>query len=216
MADTRTCFAGDLTSDAIGKIVFFEHDVEPGVTTMYKRVLLKVTHDQQGSRLYLEGRSSASNLLGPIAASMGVSLKETAGVLFLLSQRHIIGEQAGTSLRGMLSSLTSPSKQANEEINRLGITLYDSQGAFLGLENVAGQLSDAYSGMTQQSRDASLGILFGNEQVPTAIVLLAAYKEGLTGWATLVNDNSSSDLDNGLLIDSNTTVEVRRSPKESN
>ena len=38
--------------------------------------------------------------------------EETTAVLALFAQQGIIGEQAGTSLRGMLSSLTSPSKQA--------------------------------------------------------------------------------------------------------
>ena len=127
--------------------------------------------------------------VGPVANAMGVSLEETAGVLALFAEQGIIGEQAGTSLRGMLSSLTSPSKLAKAEIEALGITLYDSQGAFLGIENAAGQLQGAYAGMTDQQRDFSLGVLFGNEQITSARVLYQAGAEGVAEWSAAVDDS---------------------------
>jgi TP901 family phage tail tape measure protein len=127
--------------------------------------------------------------VGPVAASMGVSLEETTGVLALFAQAGIVGEQGGTALRGMLSSLTSPSKAAAAEIEKLGINLYDAQGGFLGVENVAGQLSGAYSGLSDQARDASLGILFGNEQITAARVLYDAGAEGVRGMTAAVTDN---------------------------
>lgn len=127
--------------------------------------------------------------VGPVAASMGVSLEETTGALALFAQQGIIGEQAGTSLRGVLSSLTSPSSQARTEIERLGITLYDSQGNFLGLENAAGQLAKAYRGMDGASRDASLGVIFGRETVTAATALYQAGAEGVDQWTASVDDS---------------------------
>jgi TP901 family phage tail tape measure protein len=127
--------------------------------------------------------------VGPVAASMGVSLEETTGVLALFAQAGIVGEQGGTALRGMLSSLTSPSKAAAKEIENLGINLYDAQGGFLGVENVAGQLSGAYSGLSDEARDASLGILFGNEQITAARVLYQAGAAGVAEMTAAVNDN---------------------------
>lgn len=128
--------------------------------------------------------------VGPLASDMGVSLEETTGVLALFAQQGILGEQAGTSLRGMISSLTSPSKLAAAEIENLGINLYDlSTGAFLGLENAAGQLENAYAGMTAGQRDMSLGILFGNEQMTAARVLYTAGAEGVAEWTAEVNDS---------------------------
>lgn len=137
----------------------------------------------------VEDLANGLKFVGPIAASMGVSIEETTGTLALFAQQGIIGEQAGTSLRGMLSSLTSPSRQASKEIERLGITLYDSEGNFMGLENAAGQLSAAYSGMTGQARDASLGIIFGNQQITAATALYRAGAEGVAEWTDAVNDS---------------------------
>lgn len=126
--------------------------------------------------------------VGPIAASMNISLEETVAVLAMFAQQGIIGEQAGTSLRGMLSSLTSPSKEARKEMERLGITLYDSEGGFLGLENAAGELSKAYTGLTDEQRDASLGILFGNQQITAARVLYKGGAQDVRTWTKAVDD----------------------------
>jgi hypothetical protein len=44
---------------------------------------------------------------GVPAANLGVSIEQTTGTIALFAKSGIIGEQAGTSLRGMLASLTS-------------------------------------------------------------------------------------------------------------
>lgn len=137
----------------------------------------------------VEDLASGLKFVGPVANSMGVSLEETTGVLALFAQQGIIGEQAGTSLRGVLSSLTSPSAQARSEIERLGITLYDSQGKFLGLQNAAGELSDAYGKMDGASRDASMGIIFGRETVTAATALYKAGAGGVDQWTNAVDDS---------------------------
>ncbi|WP_323986196.1 phage tail tape measure protein [Microbacterium plantarum] len=137
----------------------------------------------------VEDLANGLKFVGPVANAMGVSLEETTGVLAMFAQQGIIGEQAGTSLRGVLSSLTSPSKQAREEIDRLGLTLYDSQGNFMGLQNAAGELSKAYTNMDGASRDASLGIIFGRETVTAATSLYKAGAKGVEEWTEAVDDS---------------------------
>lgn len=136
----------------------------------------------------VEDLAQGLKFVGPVAASMGVSLEETAGALALFADQGLVGEQAGTSLRGVLASLTSPSSQAAKEIERLGISLYDSNGRFLGLENTAGQLANAYRNLDDKSRDASLGIIFGNQQVTAARVLFASGAEKVAQYTAEVND----------------------------
>ena len=75
--------------------------------------------------------------VGPVAAGMGISIEETTGALSMFASEGIVGEQAGTSLRGMLGALTAPSKLARKEIDALGITLYDGNGKFLGLAKLS-------------------------------------------------------------------------------
>lgn len=136
----------------------------------------------------VEDLAQGLKFVGPVAASMGISLEDTTAALALFADQGIIGEQAGTSLRGVLSSLTSPSSLAAKEIERLGINLYDTNGRFLGVENTAGQLAGAFQGLTDAQRDASLGILFGNQQVTAARVLFQGGAEAVRSYTEQVND----------------------------
>ncbi|HEY3546251.1 MAG TPA: phage tail tape measure protein [Propionicimonas sp.] len=133
--------------------------------------------------------AGALKFVGPVAHQMGVSIEETAGAIAMLAQQGILGEQAGTSLRGMIMALTSPSKIAAGEIDALGIKVYNAQGNFVGLAGVAQQLQDKMAGLTNAERDQAFGRIFGNEQVTTARVLYAAGAAGVEKWTAAVNDS---------------------------
>lgn len=127
--------------------------------------------------------------VAPVAQGMNVSLEDTVATLALFADQGVIGEQAGTSLRGMLSSLTSPSKQARDELDRLGVSLYDKQGKFKGLENVASELHRTLGDVTDAERDATLGIIFGNQQVTAARILVDAGAESWREYRDAVDDS---------------------------
>ncbi len=136
----------------------------------------------------VEDLANGLKFVGPVAASMGVSLDETTAALASFANQGILGEQAGTSLRGVLSSLTSPSSQAKAQLDSLGVTLYDSTGKFLGLANMAGQLENAYKGMNDEQRDASLGIIFGNQQITAARLLYQQGAKGINDWVKAIDE----------------------------
>ncbi len=145
--------------------------------------------------------ANALKYVGPVAAGLGVSIEETTGALALLASQGILSEQAGTSLRGMLQALTSPSKQAKEELDALGIQLYDNQGAFLGLSNVAGQLQGALGGMSDAQREAALGTIFGNETITAAKVIYSGGAQAVKDWTAAVSDSGYAADQARLLMD---------------
>jgi TP901 family phage tail tape measure protein len=126
--------------------------------------------------------------VGPVAHQMGISIEETTGVIAELASQGILGEQAGTSLRGMLTALTSPSKQAAQEMKNLGINLYDANGKFVGLRGIAEQLGSTMGKLTNAERDQALGRIFGNEQITAARILYAGGAEAVDKWTKAVND----------------------------
>lgn len=127
--------------------------------------------------------------VGPVAAGMNVSLEDTVATLALFADRGVIGEQAGTSLRGMLSSLTSPSSMAAKELEKLNVSLYDGQGRFKGLENVAGELNRALAHVSDAQRDVALGAIFGNQQLTAARILVDSGAEGWREYREAVEDS---------------------------
>lgn len=172
--------AGEIAATTMNQFGLAGEDV-----THIADVLAATAGKAQGSVLDMAG---ALKFVGPVAAQMGISLEETAGSIGYLASQGILGEQAGTSLRGILSSLTSPSAKAAETMARLGISLYDTQGQFIGLTGVADQLQAALGGMSNAQRDATLGVLFGNEQITAARILYAGGAKAIDEWTAAVND----------------------------
>lgn len=130
----------------------------------------------------------ALDYAGIPASQLGASIEETAGTLALFASNGLIGEKAGTGLRGMLSSLVAPSVAAQKTMDQYGITIFDTQGKFIGMAGVADQLSSKLGNLTDQERNAALGRIFSNAQLSTAQIL---YREGAAGvekWTAAVND----------------------------
>src|SRR5690606_17003244 len=65
----------------------------------------------------VEDLANGLKFVGPQAAAVGVSLEDTVATLALFADQGIIGEQAGSALRGMLASLTAPSRQAQAALD---------------------------------------------------------------------------------------------------
>jgi TP901 family phage tail tape measure protein len=132
--------------------------------------------------------ADALNYVGPVANQMGISLEETAGSIAELASQGILGSQAGTSLRGMLTSLTSPSHLAKETMDQYGISLYDTQGNMIGFRGIAEQLQASMGNLDNKTRDQALGQIFGNEQITAARILYAGGAQDVDKWTKAVDD----------------------------
>ena len=113
----------------------------------------------------------AMKYAGPVAHGMGVSMQEAAAGVGMLGKAGILGQTAGTTLRGMLANLASPTKQMTEGLDSLGISAFDAQGNFKGLRYVIDQLSTAQHHMTQQNFAAAVKKAFGKPAMSGAIAL---------------------------------------------
>lgn len=126
--------------------------------------------------------------IGPVAASSNISLEQTVGTMALLAQNGILGQQAGTSLRGVLLSLTAPSKLASDTMKQYGIEVYDAQGKFIGFDGAAEQLHKRLGTLGDAERDAALGRIFGNEQITAATVLMNGGADAVDKWTKAVDE----------------------------
>jgi len=98
--------------------------------------------------------SQALKYSGAIANEVGISFEELSSTIGFLSDRSIVGGQAGRHLRIILQSLISPTAEGRKELEKLGIQLKDSNGRFVGFANVLTQFNKA----TQDMGDEKLGI----------------------------------------------------------
>lgn len=67
----------------------------------------------------------AMKFVAPVAAGAGMSLETAAAAIGVLSDSGLQGTMAGTGLRRIISELASPTKAAQKEIMKLGLTFND-------------------------------------------------------------------------------------------
>lgn len=98
----------------------------------------------------------AMKYVGPVAKTAGLSIEETVAAVQLLSNAGIQADMAGTTLRGALLSLTSPSEEANQVLTELGVAVNDTSGNVRSLADI---IDDLNAGIGDVGTGARLGII---------------------------------------------------------
>lgn len=88
----------------------------------------------------LEQLGEAMKYAGPVAASAGVQFEEAAAAISLMGNAGIQGSMAGTSLRGALSRILSPTTAATKAMEEAGLAFTDAQGRVIPLVDIIEQL----------------------------------------------------------------------------
>ncbi|WP_331756563.1 phage tail tape measure protein [Streptomyces decoyicus] len=113
----------------------------------------------------------AMKYAGPVAHGLGVSIEETASAVGMLGKAGILGQTAGTTLRGMMANLAAPTPQMIEGLKAMGIEAWDASGQFKGLRYVIDGLSKAQHSMTQQDFAAAVKKSMGKPAMSGAIAM---------------------------------------------
>lgn len=160
--------------------------------------------------------------VAPIAGALGYSVEDCAVAIGVLANNGIKGEQAGTSLRAMLTSIVSPTQNAASVLADLGISATTSTGEMKPLSQLMGELREAFSGMTAEQQAQAAAAIAGQEAMSAMLALVNASDEdfatltdsieGSSGaaedMATTMQDNLKGDLEalNGELETLSTTI----------
>lgn len=115
----------------------------------------------------------AMKFVGPIAKTARVPLEEIVAAIQGLSNAGIQAEMAGTTLRGMLLSLTSPSAEAAGKLKELGVAVNDAEGNVRPLADILDDLNIGLAGMGSGERLGALGQIFDARQAAGAAELLS-------------------------------------------
>lgn len=127
----------------------------------------------------IEGIAQGLQQSGAVANQFGLSIEDNATALAMFANAGIQGSDAGTLLKSALLALTDQGKPAQEAIEALGLSVYDAQGKFVGMETLFGQLNDAAARMTDEQYQAATATLFGSDAMRLAGI---AAREGSEGW----------------------------------
>ncbi len=110
---------------------------------------------------------------GAVAGALGYSLEDVAVATGLMANAGIKGEQAGTSLRAIMTRLVSPPKAAAEAMGQLGISVTNADGTVKPFMQTMEELRDKFSGLSDSEK----------AEMATSI----AGQEAMSGFLSVVN-----------------------------
>ena len=126
---------------------------------------------------------------GGVLNNLGVSVEDSATALGVLANRGIEGSEAGNKLNTVLINLTSGTGQAGAMMKKLGISAFDSEGKFIGLQETLQLVNEATKDLTEEERNAALAAIGGKTQIDTLNDLLSGLNtttaDGRSEWQAL-------------------------------
>ncbi|MFD3926533.1 phage tail tape measure protein [Streptomyces sp. NPDC058614] len=134
----------------------------------------------------------AMRYAGPVAAGLGVSMEDAASAVGMLGKAGILGQTAGTALRGMMANLAAPTKEMRDGLKALGIEAWDAQGNFRGLRYVIEELSRAQHTMSQQDFTAAVKKSMGKPAMSGAIALAHQGTESFDALSLAVRESGAA------------------------
>lgn len=117
-----------------------------GLTT--KQAIDILTQTVVSGSAEADGYASSLGRVIPIAATLGVSFAEVGAFLAIFTRQGVNANEAVTSLRGVLSALAAPGKQAQEALQKAGTSVEELQKSIKenGLQQTLDELVQKFHG----------------------------------------------------------------------
>ena len=100
---------------------------------------------------------------GAVAGALGYSLEDVSLATGLMANAGIKGEQAGTSLRAIMTRLISPTKEAGTALARLGISAKNADGTVKPFRQTMQELSEKFAGLSDAEKAEMASSIAGQE-----------------------------------------------------
>ncbi|MBP3573219.1 MAG: phage tail tape measure protein [Prevotella sp.] len=113
----------------------------------------------------------------PVVGALGYDMEDTAVAIGLMANAGIKADQAGTSLRSILTRLSAPPKECAEEMEKLGLSMTDSEGNMKTLDQVIQDLRKAFDGMSETEQTAAAKHIAGAEAMSGLLSIVNAAPE---------------------------------------
>lgn len=116
--------------------------------------------------------------------AFGVSVEEGTAWLGMLANAGIKGSEAGTALNAVLARMYGETKTANKEMQKYGLTMYESNGKAKNFTTVMGELQEAMAGMTDQEQALFLKGVAGVNHLSDFATMAAVSADEVKGLTT--------------------------------
>lgn len=124
------------------------------------------------SALDVNSLSSAMSVAAPIFASAGYSVNDAALYMGVMANNGIEADKAANSLKTGIARLVSPAKEGAEMMDKLGISVTNSDGSMKDSVTIQKELHDAFSKLSESEQIAAASAIFGKNQMAPWLALI--------------------------------------------
>ena len=125
--------------------------------------------------------------VAPIAGAMKYSIEDTAVAIGLMANAGIKGEQAGTSLRGMLTRLVKPTDAVAGAMEELGICMTNADGSMRPLNDVIVDLRTSFSKLSDSEKTYYAATIAGQEAMSGMLAIVNASEGDFNKLTAAIN-----------------------------
>lgn len=160
----------------------------------------KVAQTSRKSNTDIDALMEAFVIAGGTFERLNVPLEESNAMLGVLANRGFKGSEAGTAMNAIMTRLTSTTGPAAKALEEMGISAYDSEGNFRGMETVLKEVEAEMANMTDAEKAHYQTQLAGLDHGKTFSAMLA-------GLGDEYDDLKGSIIDSdGALLDMRNTM----------
>lgn len=174
----------DLVTDSLSSLGLKAED-----TTYYLDVL---TNAQNNSNTSGQQLLEAYVSVGGMFRDFNTPLAESTALLGVLANRGIKGSEAGKALNSILINLMGTTSTTEGALKKLGVSAYDADGNFRGVEATLRDVSASMKNMTQEQEDMLSAQLGGKTQIDTLKALLAGLDEEYDSLKATISDSTGA------------------------
>ena len=179
-------YASDLATDAMSAL-----GIEAGNENLTK-------FGDQMAVTASKANTSVSQL-GEAILTVGATAKNLAGgttelntALGILADNGTKGAEGGTRLRNIILSLTAPTDTAAEQLERLGVSVFDAFGNMRPLEDILSDLNSSMSSFTAEDRINAINKIFNKTDIGDVNYLLSVSRDRWNELSTAIDESQGA------------------------
>src|SRR5699024_3808707 len=138
------------------------------------------------------GLGASFQYVAPVAGALGFTIEDTAKAIGLMANSGIKGQKAGTALRKMMTNLAKPTKEMKTQMDKLAMSLTDSEGNMKSFDAIMGDLRKGFSNLTEEQQASAAATIFGKESMSGALAIINASEEEYKKLSKSINESEGA------------------------
>lgn len=125
---------------------------------------------------------------GPLAGAMGYSVDDLAVATGLMANSSIKASDAGTSLRNIFTRLAKPTKESQDAIDKLGLSLTKEDGTMRSWMEIMEQMREGFQGMTETEKTFYAAELAGQKGMSGLLAIVNASEDDFVSLSNAIEN----------------------------